>query len=336
MAEKQPNIRYIRNEQLKTVKPNYPGNKMIDGQFANGEELYLPSFQTLLKWQLSRNPQKAEKEQDKYTPAVLTDAQVFTSKQDMLVWLGHASFLLRLNGVSFLLDPILFNSAFLKRRHPLPCTVNDIRNINYLVLSHGHRDHLDEKSIQAVVKNNPLIKALCPLAMGPLLHQMAPGLVYQEAGWYQRYILPENLGVEVYYLPAAHWHRRGLNDLNKVLWGSVLFKAKGKLIYFAGDSAYKEHFAEIRNLFGIPDIAIMPIGAYKPPYMMQLSHMNPTEAVQAANDMSAQTFIPMHYGTFDLSDEPAGEPVRLLQELASSGKLDGNLQIPAVGERVLF
>ncbi len=309
---------------------------MIDRQFANGENLYLPSFRTVLKWQMSRNPQKAEKDQDKYTPAVLPDPQVFRSKQDVLVWLGHASFFLRLNGVSFLLDPILFDSAFLKRRHPLPCTVADIRDIDYLVLSHGHRDHLDEKSVQVVVKNNPQVKALCPLAMGPLLHQMAPGLVYQEAGWYQQYNLPENLGVEVYFLPAAHWHRRGINDLNKVLWGSVLFKAANKLIYFAADSAYGEHFAEIRNLIGIPDIAIMPIGAYKPPYMMQLSHMNPAEAVRAANDMSAQTFIPMHYGTFALSDEPASEPVRLLQELAAAGKLDGEVRIPAVGERVLL
>jgi L-ascorbate metabolism protein UlaG (beta-lactamase superfamily) len=336
VAEKQPHIRFVRNEQLKTAKPNFPGNKMINGQFANGEDLYLPSFQTVLKWQLSRNPQKTEKEKDNFIPTVLPDPQIFTSKQDMLVWLGHATFLLRMNGVSFLVDPILFDSAFLKRRHPLPCSVTDIRNIDYLVLSHGHRDHLDEKSIQALAKNNPLVKALCPLTMGPLLHQMAPGLVYQEAGWYQQYNLPAQLGVEVYYLPAAHWHRRGLNDLNKVLWGSILFKSQGKLIYFAGDSAYKEHFAEIRNLFGIPDIAIMPIGAYKPSYMMQLSHMNPAEAVQAANDMSAQTFIPMHYGTFDLSDEPASEPVRLLQELAAAGKLDSQLHIPAVGERVLF
>lgn len=332
----EPDIRYVRNEHLKTIKPGYPGNKIIGNRFANGDELYQPSLRTVLKWQLTRNPQKAEKEKDNYTPAVIPDAQIFISKQDMLVWLGHSSFLLRLNGVSFLIDPVLFSSRFLKRKHPLPCAVANIRNINYLVLSHGHRDHLDKKSIRAVVKNNPEVKALIPLAMGPLLHQMAPGIVYQEAGWYQQFSLPEQRGVEVYFLPAAHWHRRGLNDMNKVLWGSILFKTANKLIYFAGDTAYQEHFGEIRNLFGMPDIAIMPIGAYKPPYLMQLSHLNPTEAVQACNDMSAQTFIPMHYGTFDLSDEPASEPIRLVQELAAAGKLDGHLQIPAVGERVLL
>lgn len=329
-------IRYLRNEHLKTVKPDYPGNKMIDGKFANGNDLFTPSFRTVLKWQLTRNPQKSEKEKDTYVPAVIPDAQLFTAKQDMLVWLGHASFLLRLNGISFLLDPILFDLSFLKRKHPLPCSINEIRNIDYLALSHGHRDHLDEKSIRAIVKNNPQVKALIPLAMGPLLHKIVPGIVYQEAGWYQQYNLPDNLGVEVYYLPAAHWHRRGLNDMNKILWGSFVFKAAGKLVYFAGDSAYKGHFAEIRNLFGIPDIVIMPIGAYKPAYMMQLSHMNPTEAVEASNDMSAQTFIPMHYGTFDLSDEPAGEPIRIIQELVAAGKLDGKLCIPAVGERILL
>ncbi len=329
-------IRYQRNEHLKTVKPNFPGNKVIDGQFANGEELYTPSFKTVLKWQLSRNPQKEEKEKDTFVPAVIPDAQLFTSNHDLLVWLGHASFLLQLNGVSFLIDPVLVDSPFLWRRHPLPCSPGDIRHIDYLALSHGHRDHLDEQSIKIIVKNNPQVKAIIPLAMGTLLHKMAPGITYQEAGWYQQYSLPENLGVTVYYLPAAHWHRRGLTDMNKILWGSFLFKTESNLIYFGGDSAYAKHFSEIKNLFGAPDVAILPIGAYKPPYMMQLSHMNPPEAVQAFNDIGAKTFIPMHYGTFDLSDEPAGEPIRWLQELAAAGKIQGKLKIPAVGERVLL
>lgn len=329
-------IRYLRNERLKTVKPGYPGNKMIDGKFANGEELYVPSFRTVLEWQLTRNPQKAEKERDRYVPAVRPDAHLFTATQDMLVWLGHASFLLRLNGITFLLDPVLYDSPFLKRRHALPCDVAAIRHIDYLALSHGHRDHLDEKSIKTIVWNNPTIKAFIPLAMGPLLHQMAPGLVYQEAGWYQQYNLPANLGLAVYYLPAAHWHRRGLNDLNRVLWGSFLFRTPSKSIYFAGDSAYQAHFGKIKSLFGAPDLAILPIGAYKPASMMQRSHVNPQEAVQAANDLGAGTFIPMHYGTFDLSDEPAGEPIRLIQELTAAGKLHSELRLPAVGERVLL
>ena len=330
------NIRYQRNEHLKTVKPNFPGNKVINNQFANGDNLYTPSFKTVFKWQLSRNPQKAEKEKDHYVPAVVPAGQVFTANNDQLVWLGHASFLLQLNNVSFLLDPVLIDSPFLRRRHPLPCAINDIRHIDYLALSHGHRDHLDEKSIKAVVQNNPQLKALIPLAMGPLLHQMVPGITYQEAGWYQQYNLPENAGIAVYYLPAAHWHRRGLNDMNKILWGSFLFQTATQLIYFGGDSAYEHHFAEIKQLFGAPDVAILPVGAYKPPYMMQLSHMNPPEAVKASNDLGAKTFIPMHYGTFDLSDEPAGEPIRWMQELAAAGQLHARLQIPAVGERVLL
>ena len=121
--------------------------------------------------------------------------------------------------------------------------------------------------------------------------------------------------LEITYLPAAHWHRRGLTDLNQVLWGSFMIRVQDKLIYFAGDTAYAEHFETIEARFGPVDIALMPIGAYKPAYMMAKSHVNPHEAAKAANVLRAGHVVPMHYGTFDLSDEPASEPLRQLTEV---------------------
>ncbi len=338
-----PRISYLRNDALPTVRPGYPGNKLFGNEFANGEALFEPSFGTVLKWQLSANPQKAEKMRDTWTPPVVDCRAFLRGTDEGLVWLGHASFVLRIGGCTLLFDPLLFSSLGLKRRHPLPCQPEDLTGIDFLLLSHGHRDHFDAASVQLLARQNPALQVLGPLRMAPLLQKTAPGLPVQEAGWWQQFrpggpapgqLAPAALPFEVFYLPASHWHRRGLADLNRVLWGSFLIRvaATGKLIYFAGDTAYADHFEQIEARFGPIDIALMPIGAYKPAYMMAQSHVNPHEAAKAVNVLRAGHVVPMHYGTLDLSDEPASEPLRQLTEVAAAGMLRGELHTPAVGE----
>ena len=325
-------ITYLRNDALPTVKAGYPGNKLFGNEFANGEALFEPSFSSLLKWQLATNPQKEEKKNDTWTPTVVDCTVAFSSTEDLLVWLGHSTFLLRVAGVTLLFDPILFDSVGLRRRHALPCPPAAIRSIDYLLLSHGHRDHLDKQSIALLAQQNPQMKVLSSLRMAPLLQGMVPGLPVQEAGWWQQYDLGPDAPLEIIYLPAAHWHRRGLADMNRVLWGSFLIKAADKLIYFAGDTAYADHFEAIEQRFGPLDIVLMPIGAYKPAYMMAKSHVNPREAAKAVNVLRAGHIVPMHHGTFALADEPASEPLRQLTETAAGGMLRGELHTPAVGE----
>ncbi len=288
----------------------------------------------MLRWKLSQNPQAEEKKQDTYTPPVHANCDFMHSKEDMIVWLGHASFFIRLSGVTFITDPVFYDLPLLKRRVGLPCAPEQLQPIDFLLLSHAHRDHLDSGSIRTIFEHNPQVKALAPLRAGKLLRDINPHLPYQEAGWYQQFdIVPGQ--VEVYYLPASHWHRRGLNDTNKVLWGSFLLKTPELNIYFAGDTSMASHFEEIQELFGPMDACIMPVGAYKPSFMMAKSHINPHEAVRAYNLLQGGTFIPMHYGTFDLSDEPASEPVRLLEQIAAAGMLRG-LRVSAIGEPVLL
>ena len=328
-----PRPTYVRNEALKTIRPNYLGNKMIGAQFCNGEELYEPSFGTVLRWQTTKNPQKEEKKADTWVPAVVDCTEFLKSTDDGLVWLGHASFLLRVEGITLLTDPVLFSSVGLRRRHALPCRIEDLTSVDYLLLSHGHRDHLDAQSIKLLARQNRTMQVLTSLRMTPLLRGMVPNLAVQEAGWWQQYRLPENGPFELFYLPASHWHRRGLLDLNRVLWGSFLLRlTDGRTIYFAADTALADHFESIEKLFGPLDIVLMPIGAYKPPFLMQLSHVNPHEAAKAANVLRAGHVVPMHYGTFDLSDEPASEPLREIQMVAQGGMLRGELHAPAVGE----
>ena len=334
MQKNNKHIRHIKNERLETIKPDYRGNQIVNGRFANGNEVYAPDFSKVLKWQLSPNPQREEKKKDDYTPRVQHGCEFIDSDKDMVVWLGHASFFIRLKGITFLIDPVLYSLPMIKRRSELPCEPEQLRNIDFMLLSHAHRDHMDKQSIKTIFSHNPQLKALKPLKAGEILRSASPKLPYQEAGWFQKYDLVPN-EVEVFYLPASHWHRRGMTDMNKVLWGSFVLRTKEFSIYFAGDTAIDSHFEEIENLFGPMDLCIMPVGAYKPSFLMAKSHMNPHEAVKAFNYLRGGTFIPMHYGTFDLSDEPPGEPVRLLQQIAASGMLQG-LQIPAIGEPVLL
>ncbi len=257
--------------------------------------------------------------------------------EDGLVWLGHASFLLRAAGLTLLFDPILFSSLGLRRRHALPCRPEDLINIDLLLLSHGHRDHLDARSLTLLASQNPQLQVLTGLRMAPLLRPLAPQLRVQEAGWWQQYDLGDSGAaplLDIYFLPAAHWHRRGLLDMNQVLWGSFLIriKATDKLIYFAGDTAYGPHLEQIEQQFGPLDIVLMPIGAYKPAFMMEQSHVNPQQAAKAVNVLRAGHLVPMHYGTFDLSDEPPSEPLALLRQIAAAGNLRPDLHAPAVGE----
>ncbi|MBK9793817.1 MAG: MBL fold metallo-hydrolase [Sphingobacteriales bacterium] len=105
-------------------------------------------------------------------------------------------------------------------------------------------------------------------------------------------------------------------------------------MYFAGDTGYAHHFKEINQHFEGFDICLMPVGAYKPKFVMEWAHTSPEEAVQGFHELNGKTFIPMHYGTFDLSDEPASEPVKILKDLKENKQLNGHLKILKVGEEL--
>jgi L-ascorbate metabolism protein UlaG (beta-lactamase superfamily) len=265
---------------------------------------------------------------------VIENKAVSKQGPDKIVWLGHATFLIRIQGQNLLFDPVFGNLPLIPRKAPLPCEASDLTNIQYLLISHGHRDHLDKPSVQQVLVNNPSIKVLAPLQMQDLIYSFGEIRHYQEAGWYQQYTITD--GLEILFLPAKHWHRRGLNDFNEILWGSFLIRTPQHTLYFGGDSAYGEHFTHIRQTVGPVDVCILPAGAYKPPFMMQGSHMNPTEAIDAFHDLQGKLLIPMHYGTFDLSDEPMGEPYRILQQAEQQRKINGQLKLAMVGEEILL
>ncbi|QHT70461.1 hypothetical protein GXP67_29300 [Rhodocytophaga rosea] len=334
MSQSKNSPDYTSNPDLQFVKPNYSGNKLIHGKFTNEDKDVEAGFLKVLRWQFTRNPQKAEKKADTFRLQVIQNKTLSKQGLDKIVWLGHATFLIRIQGQNLLIDPVFGNLPLIPRKSPLPCLPSDLTNIQYLLISHGHRDHLDKPSIQQVLEYNPAVTVLAPLQMQKLIYSFGKIRQYQEAGWYQSYQVTD--GLEIIFLPAKHWHRRGLNDFNEILWGSFLIRTKQVSIYFGGDSAYGAHFTHIRQTVGPVDVCILPVGAYKPPFMMQGSHMNPMEAIQAFQDLQGKLLIPMHYGTFDLSDEPIGEPYRVLQQAELQKKIKGKLKLAAVGEEILL
>lgn len=321
----------VRNYRLPVIRPGWTGNRFENNsQFVNEEQPFFPQFSDMLKWTFRRNPQRNEKARDPFRLSVSNDSSFVQEKMDCIVWLGHSTFYIRLSGVVIVIDPVFYDLPFIKRysRHAL--SPSALGRVDYLLISHDHRDHCQERSVREIVRFNPDVEVLAGLQMDTLLQQWVPAQQIQCAGWYQQYKTKSS--VAICFLPTRHWSKRTYNDTNRRLWGAFTIQSASQTIYFSGDTAYGSHFKEAAELFPSIDIAIMGVGAYKPSWLMKYVHLSPEEAVQASNDLGASLFIPMHYGTFDLSDEPPGEPVSKLLSLKSNETLQAELKIVNPGE----
>ena len=325
----------VKNENLPTIKADWQGTPVDQkGRFVNHEHPFLPKTINLLKWQLSANPQKQEKQNDRERLAVFDPTEFLNSEKDGILWLGHASFFIRLNGKSILLDPVFGNPPIVRTFADVPSPLEKIKQVDYVLLSHDHRDHCDEESIKQIAQKFPNAKFLGGLKMNELLKDWISNEI-QSAGWFQQFALPDE-SVKIYFLPVRHWCRRGIFDTNERLWGGYVIQGANKTIYFSGDSGYGSHYKEISELFPRIDYFLIGIGAYKPRWFMEPTHNTPEEAVQAFIDAKAKTLVPMHFGRFDLSDEPPGEPLRLLKEKAQEMNLSDKIKTLNINESLFF
>jgi L-ascorbate metabolism protein UlaG (beta-lactamase superfamily) len=323
---------YTSNPDLVTIVPpdQWKGTPLDEkGRFVNEEYPFWPYFKDLFKWQTERNPYKAQKKSDTWQMPVVKDDSFLTTNADVLVWLGHASFFIRLNGISLLIDPVFGDVGPVKRRSAMPVAPENLKNVDYVLVSHNHRDHCDEKSLKIVSSLNPTTTYLTGLKMDPLLTKFTGSRQIQAAGWYQQY--NTGSGIAIYYLPSRHWARRGLTDTNTQLWGSYVIQAGDTTVYFSGDTGYGHHLKRVGELFPRIDYCLIGVGAFAPRWFMGSNHIAPENAVKGFYEMRAGTMIPMHYGTFDLSDEPLSEPRRILLEMQRAGKINGELALLDVG-----
>lgn len=250
-------------------------------------------------------------------------------------WIGHATMLIRTSSHSILIDPMFseraspFTFAGPERKPDLPLRIGELPDVDVVVISHDHYDHLDERTIEQLVESqNPLF--LAPLGVGKYLTGWGAQRVV-EMDWWQ---YAEVDGVRYHCLPAKHFSGRGLTNRDGTLWAGWYFELLngGTDVFYAGDTGYAPHFGLIRERIGRPDVALLPIGAYLPPWLMQPIHVNPEEAVEAFRDLEAEHFLPVHWGTFDLADEPLHAPVDTLRRLIREGDLDDQVHVLAIGE----
>ncbi len=235
-------------------------------------------------------------------------------QQCRLTWIGHASFLLQLDGLNLLLDPVfsLRASPFARlgpaRLVAAPFNVEQLPPIDAVLLSHDHYDHLDEPTVRALQQRfGRDLQWITPLAYRSWFHRRGVHNIVELDWWQTAPVGP----LRVTATPAQHWTRRGWRAFER-LWCGFMIQGAATSVYFAGDSGYCPAFREIGERFNGCDIAILPIGAYEPRWFMRTAHMNPEEAVQSFIDLRARLFVPMHWGTFRLTDEDMREPpVRL-------------------------
>ncbi len=242
-----------------------------------------------------------------------------------VTWLGHASFLVQLDGVSLLTDPALLPSITggISRNVPPGVAVEDLPLIDAVLVSHSHHDHLDVPTLEKV--GAPVIAGLGLERFFRDRHLFAT-----ELGWWSE----TRVGpVKVTFVPAQHWSRRSLFDTNRTLWGGFVVEGSRATLYHSGDTAYFAGFKEIGARFPRIDAALLPIGAYDPAWFMGPMHLDPEQALDAFGDLGATTFVAMHWGTFKLGDEPLDEPpVRLQADRARRGIPKERVRVLAVGE----
>lgn len=328
----------MNTQKLHKIVPFIKKNRFYNHEYDTVESLFFATIPAFFK-SIPNRKKRAE--------AATSDWMVIHQRQEMsiaprIAWIGHSTFLIQMGGLNIITDPIFGNASFFFPRILAPgITPDALPKIDYVVLSHNHLDHTDLASLKALKHYNPGITILSPLGDKTLLnkHGFTSAI---EHGWWQTHSVTNEYGtIEFAFMPAHHWSARGIFDRNKSLWGSWMVTHKTvdatqtKSVYFAGDSAYADHYHHIAAEFPRIHAALMPIAPCEPDPSMRKTHMDAKEAVQAFIDLKADHFIPMHWGTFLFGVDTFEGPLTRLQEAWNHHQLDAKdkkLTILKVGQ----
>jgi L-ascorbate metabolism protein UlaG (beta-lactamase superfamily) len=301
-------------------------------QFSNRSRLSPRGLRTLLKWRLGLGESDFHAERPHWNEIPVApnpkEAIAALGDREHATWFGHSSVFLRIGGLKILIDPIEGDLPLLKRRVPAMPIHEIVPHPDVIMITHNHYDHMDEKTLMHFL---PGTLFLIPKGMASWFIRRGRKN-YFEMDWWENCVVNK---MKITYVPSQHWSKRALFDTNDSLWGGYVLEYEGKRVYHAGDSGYFEGFTEIRERLGPIDLAFLPIGAYSPSWFMRPAHMDPWEAVQAANDLEAREVIPIHYGTFRLSSEPLTEPPAVLEQVAEECDYAGVRLLPVGGSLVM-
>jgi len=315
----------------------------------------------VLRWQYQRIIHRLPPRPTLETPSVAADldfistnARAGAAMVPAVTWIGHASMLVQASGLNVLTDPIFSTRAspltFIgpARAYPPGIALRDLPRIDVVVISHNHYDHLDKSSIVALARQPggpPLF--LVPLGLEKWLRTLGIATAV-ELDWWDSYAycaagaagaaggaagsgvapLP---AVEFVFTPAQHWSQRSVGDRNKTLWGSWSVFGADFHWFFTGDTGYSRDFIDIRERFAVRqtmqrgggfDIALVAVGACLPRWFMQQQHVDLDEAVQVHLDLGAKLSVGVHWGTFELADDPLDQPLHDLAAARSAKGVD--------------
>jgi len=290
----------------------------IGGRFENPwQPIDSRTLANVIRWKLEKNSYK-HLTKGPAPPVYPVDLDGVFKGNLTVTYLGHATILIQMDGTILLTDPTFSDlSIYLKRKIKLPIPRKTLRNLTQVVLiSHNHYDHFSMKAVRYLRGKTFIV----PLGFERYFRSRKSNNPIC-LDWFEQ-IPYKNL--KITFLPSQHWSRRTLRDTNLTLWGGFLIEGPSGSVYFSGDSGYFHGFKEIGDRFNV-DIALLPIGAFAPRWLMRPVHLSPYEAVKAALDLKATYMIPCHWGTYQISDEPLMLPIQLLERIKND--LSASLQI---------
>src|SRR5450432_1938902 len=282
--------------------------KHFDGKrFYNPDAPQVPGLLELLRWKLTSRPERS--------PGFISDVEQSIPPRRVegsglrTTLVNHSTVLLQQRGCNILTDPIWseraspLSSIGPRRRRKPGVSWEDLPPIDTVLISHNHYDHLDLPTLRRLAARGDST-FIVPAGGARLLRRKNIGPAH-EMDWGESLSLRS---LTIHCVPALHFSSRGISDRNQTLWCGYVIECRERLVYFAGDTGFGRHFAQIREKFGSPRLALLPIGAYEPRWFMAPIHMGPDEAVRAHDILAARTSIAIHHGTFQLADEGLDTP----------------------------
>ena len=292
--------------------PPFP--RHFDGKrFFNPDAPQARGFLDALRWKLTSRPEPSARFVSDVEPS--KPPSCVEGNELRVTLINHSTLLLQQSGSHILTDPIWseraspFTWSGPRRRREPGVRWEDLPRIDTVLLSHNHYDHLDLATLRRLADRGQS-QFIVPAGVARLLrsHSISP---VDELDWGESLPLGR---ATIHSVPALHFSARGIFDRNRTLWCGYVIETADRMVYFAGDTGFGGHFAQIRERFGAPRVALLPIGAYEPRWFMAPVHMSPEDAVRAHHILGAGTSIAIHHGTFQLADDGLDTPKKRLSE----------------------